>query len=75
MTKRHPLDAAQLSEQRRRLEQCLDTLEARQGSAVRETFFSGATYSELAQRLHVPLGTMKSWIRRSLMQLKLCLER
>ena len=44
------------------------------GRAVREAFFSGATYSELAARLRVPLGTMKSWIRRSLMQLKVCLE-
>ena len=70
-----PEDVAQFSEERRRLEQCLEALDPKQGSAVREAFFSGATYAELAQRLRVPLGTMKSWIRRSLMQLKLCLER
>ncbi len=70
-----PVDAAQWSEERRRLEQCMQALEAPQRGAVREAFFSGATYAELAERLSVPLGTMKSWIRRSLMQLKLCLER
>jgi RNA polymerase sigma-70 factor, ECF subfamily len=70
-----PEDTAQFTEERRRLERCLETLEPTQRSSVREAFFSGATYSELAERLHVPLGTMKSWIRRSLMQLKLCLER
>ncbi|MCW3604411.1 sigma factor-like helix-turn-helix DNA-binding protein, partial [Burkholderia cenocepacia] len=57
-----------------RLERCLAQLDSQQGRAVREAFFSGATYSELAARLRVPLGTMKSWIRRSLMQLKVCLE-
>jgi RNA polymerase sigma factor (sigma-70 family) len=70
-----PEDVAQFTEERRRLELCLEALEPTQRSAVREAFFSGATYSELAERLRVPLGTMKSWIRRSLMQLKLCLER
>lgn len=69
-----PAAAAESSEERRRLEQCLDRLEPQQGRAVREAFFTGATYNELAQRLAVPLGTMKSWIRRSLMQLRTCLE-
>ncbi|WP_321797244.1 sigma-70 family RNA polymerase sigma factor [Caballeronia sp. J97] len=69
-----PAVAAESSEQRRRLEDCLDRLDPQQKGAIREAFFTGATYGELAQRLAVPLGTMKSWIRRSLMQLKLCLE-
>lgn len=70
-----PQDVVQWSEERRQLEQCLAALDPRHGGAVREAFFSGATYSELARRLRVPPGTMKSWIRRSLLQLKLCLER
>lgn len=69
-----PAAAAESSEERMRLEQCLERLQPQHGQAVREAFFSGATYNELAQRLSVPLGTMKSWIRRSLMQLKTCLE-
>ncbi len=62
--------AAESSQERRRLER----LQSEQDRAVREAFFTGVTYSELAQKLAVPLGTMKSWIRRSLMQLKACLE-
>ncbi|QGZ65542.1 sigma-70 family RNA polymerase sigma factor [Paraburkholderia acidisoli] len=69
-----PAAAAEASEERARLERCMERLEAAQRGAVREAFFSGATYSELAERLRVPLGTLKSWIRRSLMQLKTCLE-
>ncbi|MGN6667746.1 MAG: sigma-70 family RNA polymerase sigma factor [Trinickia sp.] len=69
-----PAALAERSQRRQRLEHCLEQLGAAQRDAVREAFFSGATYSELAQRAKVPLGTMKSWIRRSLMQLKGCLE-
>jgi RNA polymerase sigma factor (sigma-70 family) len=69
-----PAAAAEASQERRRLEECMERLEPQQGRAVREAFFTGATYSELAKKLAVPLGTMKSWIRRSLMQLKTCLE-
>ncbi|MPW21844.1 sigma-70 family RNA polymerase sigma factor [Paraburkholderia sp. CNPSo 3157] len=70
-----PAAIAERSQERRRLERCLEALGEQQRKAVREAFFSGVTYSELAGRASVPLGTMKSWIRRSLMQLKACLER
>lgn len=69
-----PAALAEASEDRQRLESCMEKLEVKQRAAVREAFFSGATYSELAAHLSVPLGTLKSWIRRSLMQLKVCLE-
>jgi RNA polymerase sigma factor (sigma-70 family) len=69
-----PATIAERSQERRRLERCLEALGEQQRKAVREAFFSGVTYSELAGRASVPLGTMKSWIRRSLMQLKACLE-
>ena len=31
------------------------------------------TYEQLAERMDVPLGTMKSWVRRGLLQLRECL--
>ena len=48
----------------------LDTLEPRQRDAIRAAFFEGLTYSDLADRYGVPLGTMKSWIRRGLLRLR-----
>lgn len=52
---------------------CLDELEERQGTAIRSAFLDGLTYAQLADRMTVPLGTMKSWIRRGLQQLKACM--
>jgi RNA polymerase sigma factor (sigma-70 family) len=69
-----PAADAEASQEYRRLQRCLDELEPQQRDSVREAFFTGATYNELATRCMVPLGTMKSWIRRSLMQLRTCLD-
>lgn len=41
---------------------------------IRAAFLDGATYPELAEREGVPLGTMKSWIRRAMQRLRGCLE-
>lgn len=57
-----------------RLHECLDKLDGDQASGIRDAFFGGHTYAELAERTGVPLGTMKSRIRRGLAGLKACLE-
>lgn len=57
-----------------RLAGCLETLDERARAMIRSAFIDGATYPELAEREGVPLGTMKSWIRRGLQRLKGCLE-
>ncbi|MET0330116.1 MAG: sigma-70 family RNA polymerase sigma factor [Dyella sp.] len=69
-----PAADAECSQERARLQQCIEALEPQQKSALRAAFFSGATYNQLAARCNVPLGTMKSWIRRSLIRLRMCLE-
>lgn len=58
-----------------RLGACLDELEERARAMIRAAFLEGASYPELAEREGVPLGTMKSWIRRGLQRLRGCLER
>ena len=58
-----------------RLHACLGELATRERTALRGAFFDGNTYEELAGRMNVPLGTMKSWIRRAMIKLKTCLER
>lgn len=64
------LMAAESADQLRR---CLSELEERTRSCIRSAFFDGSTYAELAERENIPLGTMKSWIRRGLLRLKDCL--
>ena len=56
------------------LHRCLDELDGNQRDSIRTAFFQGVTYAELAERLNVPLGTMKSWVRRGLARLRECLE-
>jgi RNA polymerase sigma-70 factor (ECF subfamily) len=58
----------------RRLAHCLEQLEDRSRAMIRAAFLDGASYPELAEREGVPLGTMKSWIRRGLLRLRGCLE-
>lgn len=61
------------AEEGEQLHRCLDELEDRTRLCIRAAFFDGSTYAELAARENVPLGTMKSWIRRGLLRLKDCL--
>ena len=62
------------AERSARVHTCLETLDPKQRENIREAFFGGKTYVELAETQGVPLGTMKSWIRRGLAKLKTCLE-
>ncbi len=70
-----PSDTIVSDQEAHRLHRCLDGLEDRQRVAIRTAFFDGVTYADLAEREEVPLGTMKSWVRRGLMKLKQCLEK
>ena len=63
-----------LAQQHQRLARCLEELDSRHSASIRAAFLDGATYEELATRMSVPLGTMKSWIRRGLLKLRTCLE-
>ncbi|GAB2628003.1 sigma-70 family RNA polymerase sigma factor [Novilysobacter erysipheiresistens] len=69
-----PVSQAEAANDASRLDDCLEQLEPRRQTLIRTAFFDGATYEELATRSGSPLGSIKSWIRRGLMQLKACLE-
>lgn len=62
-------------EEAARLAGCLDELDGQVARAIRSAFWEGTTYADLAARASVPLGTMKSWIRRGLLRLRDCIER
>ena len=65
------IDAAE----RRQLDACLGELEDGRADAVRAAYLEGDSYADLAARHAVPLNTMRTWLRRSLMRLKECLQR
>ena len=67
------LDAVLRSETSTRLDGCISELEEQHQKALRSAFFEGRTYDDVATLFGVPTGTMKSWIRRSLIKLKACL--
>ncbi|HUN42188.1 MAG TPA: sigma-70 family RNA polymerase sigma factor [Acetobacteraceae bacterium] len=58
----------------RALHRCLDGLEQRQRQVIVMAFVEGLSHADLAVRLESPLGTVKSWIRRGLQALKVCLD-
>ncbi len=68
------IDTMLVDESERALHLCVDQLDERQRAAIRSAFFDGLTYAEIAERQAVPLGTMKSWVRRGLIRLKDCLD-
>ena len=54
---------------------CLAELKPEQRDCVIRAYFEGLTHAELAEDMQVPLGTIKTWIRRGLQQLRQCLEK
>ena len=71
----NPLDWALASSEARALERCLRELSEAQRDCIVKAYVEGYTQQELASQMERPLGTIKSWIRRGLLQLKDCLER
>ena len=65
---------AGMAEEERRLAACMAGLEARDALFIRVAFFEGASYAELAERAGLPLGTLKSRVRRALLKLRECLS-
>ena len=55
------------------LRHCLEKLDPGRRSAIVLAYVHGFSHGELAGRLGVPLGTIKSWIRRGLVSLQECL--
>ena len=70
-----PVDSTDASEQASALHDCLRKLEARQREVVMLAYLRDLSHSELAEQLKLPLGTVKTWIRRGLDQLRGCMAR
>tara|TARA_R110001606_G_scaffold397743_1_gene575087 strand:+ start:319 stop:861 length:543 start_codon:yes stop_codon:yes gene_type:complete len=57
-----------------RIADCMGQLEPDRADAVRRAYLEGETYDELATRYGVPLNTIRTWLRRSLIKLRECLS-
>lgn len=68
-----PLDEVQASQQARALHRCLQLLEVRQRQVLSLAYLRDLSHNELAEQLSLPLGTVKTWIRRGLIQLRGCM--
>ncbi len=71
----NPMDSAEAGEQAVALRHCLQKLESRQREVVSLAYLRDLSHSELAEQLKLPLGTVKTWIRRGLEQLRTCMGR
>lgn len=72
---RSPEEAAIANSQQRELEGCLGKLDTMHAAAVRGAYMEGYSYEELAAQHSTPLNTMRTWLRRSLIKLKECLNK
>lgn len=70
-----PLHQASQQERHVLVKEAMMQLKDRQREVLELSYYEGQSQSEIAQRLGVPLGTVKSWARRGLLQLREQLRR
>jgi RNA polymerase sigma factor (sigma-70 family) len=69
-----PLHDAMISQEAFLLKQCLGRLETKQRQVISLAYLRDLSHSDLASSLGLPLGTVKTWIRRGLQQLRVCMS-
>jgi RNA polymerase sigma-70 factor (ECF subfamily) len=69
-----PLEAGEMLGTAALLLRCLEQIAAPQRRCLMLAYQEGLTHSEIARAVNEPLGTVKSWVRRSLIALRRCLE-
>jgi RNA polymerase sigma factor (sigma-70 family) len=57
-----------------KLEICLDGLESPRAQIIKAAYLDGCSRQELAERFEQPLGTIKTWLHRSIKQLQGCMN-
>ncbi|PZQ99415.1 MAG: RNA polymerase subunit sigma [Cereibacter sphaeroides] len=53
---------------------CFGTLEPDRATAIKAAYIQGRSYQALADKFGVPINTMRTWLRRSLIKLRECME-
>lgn len=70
-----PIDALQLSQDSKALARCFARLEALHRQAIALAFYHDLSHSEVAEQMKLPIGTVKTWVRRGLERLRSCLSK
>lgn len=70
-----PIEALQMSSDAKALAYCMSALEGLHRQVIGLAFFHDLSHSEVAAQMALPIGTVKTWIRRSLERLKTCLSK
>ena len=69
------VDAASHAADVRALARCMSALEGLHRQAIGMAYLHDLSHSDIAGRLNLPIGTVKTWIRRGLERLKACLAK
>jgi len=69
-----PIETMVVDESNSRLDECLKSLNENQRQCIALAYYRGLSHDQLAKQLDLPLGTIKTWIRRGLEQLKRCFK-
>jgi len=69
-----PLERLAASTKAAALERCLRQLDGKQRQSIMLAFYHGLSHSQVAGHMKQPLGTVKTWVRRGLERLKVCLQ-
>jgi len=70
-----PLARREMTEELKRLLACLGKLDPEKQRIVLLAYYSGWSREQLSTKLEIPVSTIKTWLRRSLMEIRDCMER
>jgi RNA polymerase sigma-70 factor, ECF subfamily len=70
-----PMARREMTEELKRLLSCLGRLDPEKQRIVLLAYYSGWSRDQLAQKLDIPVNTIKTWLRRSLLEIRECIEK
>jgi RNA polymerase sigma-70 factor (ECF subfamily) len=68
-----PLARREMTEELRRLLSCLGKLDPEKQRILLLAYYSGWSRDQLAKKLDIPVNTIKTWLRRSLLEIRGCM--
>src|SRR5277367_3675584 len=68
-----PLARREMTEELKRLLSCLGKLDPEKQRIVLLAYYSGWSREQLSKKLNIPVNTIKTWLRRSLLEIRECM--